>query len=197
MSRGGAHRRAELLPDAFTTGKLSGELKVPDKSFWDLDGKECFLRDFRDKVLVIVFWAPWSLDSVTSLQGLKGLDSYLVDKGLGNDVVFLSISDTDASDLQSLQQARSSYGFEAAMYIDNKHELFDYFNVKSVPTAFIVGKDNTVKYRISGYVRWDADPVKEELASIIAGSPQRSDDKHPVKHGNKPSGPGNKHTEGA
>ena len=176
MLRVGAHRKVDLLPDVFNTGRMSGELRVPDRSFLDLDGKEHFLHDFSNKVLLVIFWAPWSIDAVTSLQGLKGLGSYLADKGLSNDVVFLSISDTDTSDLQSLQQAKSNYGFEAAMYVDNKRELFDYFNVKSVPMALIIGKDNTVKYRIPGYVRWDADAVKEKIAHIVAAEEAYKED---------------------
>ena len=173
VSSSRAYRNVSVLPEVFTTGRLDGGHKVPDKSFLDLDGKEFFVHDFQDRVLLVIFWAPWSIDSVTSLQSFKGLESYLESKDLRDEVALLPISDTDAADIQSLLQARSSYGFEVALYIDRKRELFDYFNVKSVPTVFIVGKDKSVQYRIPGYVRWDSDAVKEKIISIIIAENKR------------------------
>ncbi|ABD43592.1 ahpC/TSA family protein [Anaplasma phagocytophilum] len=163
------HRRVqEILPRVFVEGKVSRGFKVSNKFLADLDGTELTLRDIaQDRVCVIVFWAPWNLDSVMLLQGIQRVSENLAAKDLGDTVVFLPISDVGIDDVPKVLRARDSYGLTLPMYIDVKHELFDYFDVTAIPLTLIVNRKGEVIYRIVGYMQWENTAVENELLSIV------------------------------
>ncbi len=158
----------EVMPRVFVEGKVSRGFKVSNKSLADLDGKELTLRDIaQDKVCVIVFWAPWNLDSVILLQGIQRVSENLAAKDLGDAVVVLPISDVGIDDVSTVLRARDSYNLTLSMYIDVKHELFDYFDVTAIPLTLVVNKKGEVIYRIVGYMQWENAAVENELLSIV------------------------------
>lgn len=154
------------LPEVFVAGKLSKGYQVANQVFSDLDGKKVSLFDLKGKVLVVVFWAPWSLDSVTLLQAVQDAKRHFSARGLGDRIAFLPISDISIADLEAVKFARDSYGLELPMYVDDSHALFEYFDITSIPLTLIVDKEGAVVYRIAGYFRFDHPEILKVLMDI-------------------------------
>ncbi|MDB1135380.1 TlpA family protein disulfide reductase [Candidatus Anaplasma sp. TIGMIC] len=155
------------LPRAFTDGRLGHGIKVGERSLSDLEGNEVILSEFKGKTLFITFWAPWNLDSVTTIQGLQVVSEYLSSRGIRERAVFLPVSDTNIDDVESIKLARDSYGIGLSLYLDDDHELFDYFDVRAIPLTLIVDGDGVVIYRIAGYMKWDSDVVMKALLTVV------------------------------
>ncbi|QJC27512.1 thiol-disulfide oxidoreductase ResA [Anaplasma platys] len=159
---------SDVLPEVFVAGKLSRSYQVADQVFSDLGGKQFSLSDFSGKVIVVVFWAPWSLDSVTLLQGAQDAKKHFDAKGMGDRIAFLPVCDTSIADLEAVEFARDGYGLDLSMYVDSGHSLFESFDITSIPLTLIIDGAGAVVYRIGGYFRLDHPKVWEELAGLFA-----------------------------
>ncbi|WP_238523248.1 TlpA family protein disulfide reductase [Anaplasma centrale] len=164
-SGGGEDEDINKLPKAFIAGELREVVKMPDKPFFDLNGKEFSAKNFEGRVLVVAFWAPWSLESVTLLKELQAIWDHLNHKEVRNSIVFLPVSYGDAHAVQSFCK---EYGIALTVYLDKGRALFDHFDVRAIPLTLIVDRGGVVLYRIDGNVKWDSVDVIGKLLSIAS-----------------------------
>ncbi|MCU7612085.1 TlpA family protein disulfide reductase [Anaplasma capra] len=153
------------LPKAFIAGELRENVKMANKPFFDLSGKEFSAKDFEGRVLVVAFWAPWSLESVALLRELQAIWDHLNQKEIKDKITFLPISYGDRHAVRSFCK---EYGISMTVYLDEGRALFDYFNVRAIPLTLIVDRGGLVLYRIDGNVKWDGVDVIGKLLSIAS-----------------------------
>ncbi|MGN7661398.1 MAG: TlpA family protein disulfide reductase [Anaplasma sp.] len=151
------------LPEAFVRGALKQDMRVAAAPFFDLNAKQFSAKDFSGQVLIVTFWAPWSVDSAALLRELQAIWEHLEQKGAGG-ITFLPISYGDGAAVRSFCD---EYGITLTVYLDQDRRLFDYFNVQSIPLTFIVDGDGSVLYRIGGNVKWDSTDVLNKLLSMV------------------------------
>ncbi|MEH0831462.1 TlpA family protein disulfide reductase [Anaplasma bovis] len=156
------------IPKAFVEGALgTAEQKTVRGVFFDVEGKELTFEDFKDKVLVLVFWAHWSLDSLTLLHGMQKVRDYLDLTDMKDVIEILPISGhADGFSPNRVEKIGVEHGLKMPLYFDQEGALFDYFEVRSVPLALIVDKRGKVIYRVKGYMKWDSVAVVKQLLTI-------------------------------
>ena len=165
LANSGKSEDMTKLPKAFVAGELKEVVKMPDRPFFDLSGKKFSAKSFEGQVLIVAFWAPWSLESVTLLKELQAIWDHLNQKEAKNGIVFLPVS---YGDVRSVQSFCKEYGIALTMYLDTNRALFDYFDVRAIPLTLIVDRSGVVLYRIDGNVKWDSIDVIGKLLSIAS-----------------------------
>lgn len=124
-------------------GNRVGQL-APEFALAELDGGEVALSDFRNRVVVLDFWATWCSPCRASMPGLEDLRARYHDKGL----VLVSVSlDRRGEDAKSYLE-RNSYeefiglweSFAAAKQVAGLYGVF------GIPRTFVIDRDGIIRY---------------------------------------------------
>jgi hypothetical protein len=145
-------------------GPLLGKPAPPFKS--DLiNGAQFDLASHKDKhIVVLQFWATWSVPSTRSLPEVTRICSSLLDK----DVVFCAIN--QGQDAQLVKKFLSQLPSVPQVAIENKISLTSLYQVPSAPYYVIVDKKGVVRFSGSDY-RFPIS-LERRLQALISEKPQ-------------------------
>lgn len=149
----GAGRDLEPPPLPTTTWDYSMDLE-------DLEGAAVDLSTWRDRVLVLNFWATWCAPCVAELPSLQGLREATAELG----VRFGFVTREDPSTVRRFLADR---GLELPVYILSG-EPPACFTARAVPATYVVDRNGLVALRHVGAAAWDADGVIAFVRGLAA-----------------------------
>lgn len=131
--------------------------------------KSYTIENFRNKVIILYFWASWSMESVEMLKALDKLNDVMKRKKFANDIVILPIS-IDFREHSYVKRVYKKYGLRyIAVLFDEKKIANELFHINMPPTTFIIDTDCIVRYRIEGSVALDSEDIYDALIEIKNG----------------------------
>ncbi len=112
---------------------------APEFKLADLKGEIKSLSDYNGKYIYLNFWANWSIPSLREMQIIKELETKY-----GSDIQFISINlDPEKSEMEN---AVSRFQFDwTQLYNGNSTELKEAYEVKSVPSYFLISPNGKLK----------------------------------------------------
>lgn len=139
-----------LLLGLVVTGRAqetaSLTIKAPDFTLKDLDGKAVRLADFKDKVVLLAFWATWCPPCRAEIPHFKELQEKYGSKGLA--VVGISLDQGGAAAVKPFAAAnRINY----TMLLDSGEAARAYGGVRSIPTTFLIDRKGNIARKFVGY----------------------------------------------
>jgi len=141
------------------TGIIYGALKkikAPDFSLFDLNNKIVRLSKFKNKIIILNFFATWCPPCRMEIPGL--IEFYKEYKSRG--VVLLGIC-LDAKNIKKVRKFAKSYKINYPVLIGTRKVVMDYGGIRAIPTTFFINHNGEIVDRIIGY----AD--EEELKAIV------------------------------
>jgi peroxiredoxin len=148
----------EALFSKIKINPIRGNKKTPDFSLEDLNGKKVGLKQFKEKIIFLNFWATWCGPCKEEMPGLEVLHRQFKEKNF----VLLTIS-VDYEGLRPVQEFIRKHQYTFPVLLDPKCETLDLFEVKGIPTTFIIDK----KGRIVGKAIGPRDWKSEDVFSLI------------------------------
>jgi thiol-disulfide isomerase/thioredoxin len=139
---------------------------APNFTLVDAAGKEVTLADYKDKVVILDFWASWCAPCKRSFPAMQmAVDKYKSDPN----VVFLFIDTFETiKDPKSVVDAYINQNkFSFRVLFDNKITgVSDKFGIHSIPSKFIIGPGNKIRFHLTGFDSSNEAAV-EELSYMI------------------------------
>jgi len=143
------------------TGKPLGDLK-----FTSLKGEEIDISRYKDKVVLVDFWATWCGPCIGELPNVKNTyDGYHDD---GFEIIGISL-DKDRSRLENFIQSND---MPWPQYFDGKgwkNEIAVRFDIHSIPSTFLLDREGIVRY-----VNLRGSALKDAVEDLLQG-PLRPD----------------------
>jgi peroxiredoxin len=139
---------------------------APEFELVDINGKSVKLSDFKGKTVILDFWATWCgpcLQSFPAMQ--KAIESF---EG-NNNVKFLFANTWERVDnkLENAQNFIKENNYPFHVLMDDQNEVVAKYNVRGIPTKFIIDKNQNIRFESVGY-EGNPDKLVEELQLMVS-----------------------------
>jgi peroxiredoxin len=141
---------------------IKGDKKAPDFSLKDLNGKKVEIKQFKGKIIFLNFWATWCGPCKEEIPSLEVLHQQFQEKNF----VLLTIS-VDYEGLKPVQDFISKHHYTFPVLLDPNCEVLDLFEVKRIPTTFIIDKRGRMIGRAIGPRNWKSPEVFSLINLLI------------------------------
>ncbi len=153
-----SENKTEALFTKIGVQPIKGNKKAPNFYLEDLKGEKWELKNLKGKVIFLNFWATWCGPCKEEMPSIESLHQQLKEK----DFVFLTIS-ADYKKEEAVKEFIAKHRYTFPVLIDQQSLAFNLYEVRMMPTTFIIDKKGRMIGRAIGPRDWK----KPEVISII------------------------------
>jgi peroxiredoxin len=147
--------KAEIKP-------IKGNPAAPLFNLEDLNGKKVSLKQYRDQVVFLNFWATWCGPCKEEMPSMEAL----YQKFKESRFVFLTIS-VDYEEKKIVKEFIHKHRYTFPVLIDSKCKALDLYGVKGIPTTILIDKKGRMIGRAIGPKDWKHPEIENILIQLI------------------------------
>lgn len=130
-------------------------------TFYDSTGEKIFLTDDKGRVMFLNFWATWCRPCRAEMPAMAELYERFEQDGL-------SMFAVTEEPIEHVQSYLSNRRYPFTILHDTNGQLTKRFQVRGLPTTFILDKKRQVLYSQMGGASWDAPDVIELFQNALS-----------------------------
>ena len=115
------------------------------------------LSDYKGKVVLVNFWASWCPPCIYEMPELTRLKKQLSDRPF--EILALNVGEKK----YRVRKFAKLTNFNLPVLLDTSKDTFDAWNVKTLPTSFLIDAESNIRYRVRGNPGWE----EKETITII------------------------------
>lgn len=143
-----------------TLTKLKVPQPAPAFSLIDLDNKIHTLEDYKGKPLIVNFWASWCRPCRDELPALNRAWSKVKDQGV--QMLAINIGEDPTAVFRFVQQ----YPIDFRVLLDTESDELANWQMKGLPTTYILNDRGEVVYQAIGEREWDNDELLTKVLNL-------------------------------
>lgn len=128
----------------------------------DLKEKNHSLQDYRNKVVLVNFWASWCPPCIHEMPALKKLKQHHADKPF--EILTLNVGEKK----YKVRKFANMIKLGLPVLLDTSSKTFNAWNVKTLPTSFLIDATGAVRYRVRGNPGWDKTETRDIINKLLA-----------------------------
>ena len=134
---------------------------APGFELRDLDDQPHRLSDYRDKVVLVNFWASWCIPCVMEMPGMQRLANTLKDQPF--EILAVNISDTK----NQIREFIKRMDLRLIILMDGNGETFKAWQGKVLPASFLLDRSGRIRYQVIGPLEWDSDEAGKIIEELL------------------------------
>lgn len=138
-------------------------LAAPDFVLSDLDGKAQRLSAYKDKIVLVNFWATWCPPCRREMPSMERLYQKLK----GESFMILAVDQNESFDLVFAFTGQLDPAPSFPLLLDEKGMVPPSWGVQGLPTSFIVDKQGRIAYRAVGGREFDHPNIEALIRKLI------------------------------
>lgn len=142
----------------FNKYRVAPDLTLSELTLTDLQGNPVSLELYADKNIFLNFFATWCGPCMAELPSLQNAIAKLRADGF----VMILVSDEPSKRLLQLSDA-----LEGEVIVLRSEKKLQAYNVYTIPTSYILAKQNKVVYQYVGVDDWASDEVLGKLRDLV------------------------------
>ena len=152
-----------LSPTVVISAELEayGNQASVDFSLPDLKGNTQSLSDYKGKVVLVNFWASWCPPCIYEMPELTGLKKQLTDQPF--EILALNVGEKK----YKVRKFAKLINFHLPVLLDTSKETFDDWDIKTLPTSFLIDAEGKIRYRVRGNPGWEEDDTIKIIKQLI------------------------------
>jgi peroxiredoxin len=147
--------------------ELTEGQRGPAFTLTTLDGRRVSLEDFRDRLVVLNFWATWCTPCTIEMPTLESLWRTYRDRAL----VVIGVSMDRGAPRGLIDPYVANLGLSFPIVLDHDGQVASAWRVSALPVTFIVRPGGEVAGLAVGMREWDSAPMRALLEAMLPGSP--------------------------
>ena len=141
---------------------VAGEPAAGDFTLDAVDGTSISLDDYRDRFVLLNFWATWCAPCRKEMPALDNLHKELSDAGL--EVIGVHVGPS----LDEIKRFLDQVPVEFTILIDQDMALANW-GVMGLPTTFLINPEGKIVYRAVGEREWDSARMIRFISKTMSG----------------------------
>lgn len=138
--------------------------QAPDFELQGIDNRYYTYEDLKGKKLTIIdFWATWCKPCVNSIPELNAIHNDYQSRGVNT----IGINIDSPRNRSKVAPFSRSLNITYPILLDTEGEVFKDFNLVSVPTLLILGKDSEVLHVHQGFKPGDEKEIRNHLDELL------------------------------
>jgi thiol-disulfide isomerase/thioredoxin len=133
---------------------------TPPLELTDSRGTPHALTAYRNRVVLVNFWATWCAPCREEMPALQALQNKMGKE----QVVVLAVNYGEA--LEKVQQVVQQMPVDFPMLLDRHMQAAKAWQVRVLPTSFVLGQDGQIRYSVVGLLDWSAPEVLKLLTEL-------------------------------
>ena len=126
--------------------------------YFDLDGNEVKISDYKGKRVLVNFWATWCTPCLKEMPSMEKALELLKNENY----VFLFATTDDIDKIRDFKK-NNNYNFNFLQY----KGTLDKLNIYALPATLIYNSKGKMVMRIDGATEWDAEEMLDQLRDIL------------------------------
>jgi peroxiredoxin len=138
-----------------------GVRKAPDFTLKRSTGGNVKLSELRGRVVLVNFWATWCTPCKEELPFFNAL--YRRYQNLGLEVLGVNIDKVSSQ----ASQMSAALGLSFPVLLDPAGKTSDLYQIRTMPTTFVVAKDGTLRHVHWGFGPGERDRYESEIRALL------------------------------
>ena len=136
---------------------------LPDFTLSDMDGKNHTLSQYRDKVVMVNFWATYCGPCIKEMPSMQRLKEKL--NGKPFEILAIDMAESKENITAFMQRHKIKVNFH--ILLDTEGYVLEKWMVSAVPTTFIIDPQGKIRYALYGGLEWDSDEVVSTISELF------------------------------
>ncbi len=119
---------------------------APQFTLKDIDGKNVNLNDYKDKVIILDFWATWCPPCRKEIPDFIALQNEYGKKGL--QIIGIAV---DRGGIKSVKPFYKKMGINYQVLISDGKVDLKYGGIQAIPTTFVIDKNGKIVKKYVGF----------------------------------------------
>jgi len=145
-----------------TLTRLEKPVAAPDFTLLDMDEKSYSLKDYRGKYVLLNFWATWCPPCRREMPSMESLHQTFADSKL----VVLAVNEYEDPDHVFSYMGELDVFPTFPILFDTDSKVSELYEVRGLPTSFIINPQGQVIYRAVGGREFDHPDIMKLIRSL-------------------------------
>jgi thiol-disulfide isomerase/thioredoxin len=141
--------------------RFKGNPKPNPIILMDIDGKPYKIKDYKNRVTIVNFWATWCTPCIKEIPSLNNLRQSM----RGKPFELLSINYAETA--ETVKEFMQMIDVEFPVLLDKQGLESAKWKVIAFPSTFVIGRDGLIHYGVNAGLEWDAPEILNTINQML------------------------------